>query len=230
MPGAPGRDEQHRGLGAPPEKPHCQGWSLAAVPGNSLPCLCSTSFSPRHPPAVPLEHSPFPKPSRPAGTGPAQAPSLQTALEPELPFPLIHPIVFLHFLPHKTPLVHPSGYIHCRHRAAFGREINSRVPLWAVICAGNKAVPSSGHISRLALVALGWPGRAGSGWGWGRSCILPFAELLPQAELVLSNPKCKQTPAAAAQSRQKCPRAAWALCCQHGQGAQLAVQIHSCFP
>lgn len=49
---------------------------------------------------------------------------------------------------------------------------------------------------------------------------------------VLSNPgdKCRQTPAAAAQSRQKCPRAAWALCCQHGQGARLGAQIHSCFP
>lgn len=104
------------------------------------------------PSCCPSETVSIPKAFQAGWDQPNSASSLETAPESELPFPLIHPIVFLHFLPHKTPQVHPFGST-CR--AHFGREINSRVLLWIVTCPVNKAVSSSEHISRLVLVALG---------------------------------------------------------------------------
>lgn len=162
-----GKSRSHRGLSAAPEDAS-SGMEPGCTPRNSLPCLFQQLLTQAALPAVPLKHSPFPKLSRPAGTSPTQTPSLETALESELPFPLIHPIVFLHFLPHKTPLVHPFGctHIHCKHRARFGRKINSKVSLWVVICPVNREFPAhnalqagSGGLgtclAMLAVVCLG---------------------------------------------------------------------------
>lgn len=87
----------------------------ASCPGR-LACILLLSL---------LKQSVSPKLSRPVGTTPAQAPSLEMQLRLKGYFPLLHPFGFLCFLPHKNPSSSSLRmHINCKCIPRFGREIN----------------------------------------------------------------------------------------------------------
>lgn len=88
---------------------------LASCPGR-LACILLLSL---------LKQAVSPKLSRPVGTTPAQASSLEMQLRLKGYFPLLHPFGFLCFLPHKNPCSSSLWmHINCKCIPRFGREIN----------------------------------------------------------------------------------------------------------